>query len=108
MYMFELWRLYAFASIAMSLAGHIFSGKISHLFSILSSVEWASILCTGSIGCYKKVLFFSEKIAKVTHLHSNLLTWVVPKILLDRSCGYSGAVRIDLEDYVGRLFQACT
>ena len=26
---------------------------ISHSFSILSSVELASILCTGSIGCYQ-------------------------------------------------------
>ena len=26
---------------------------ISHSFSILSSVESASILCTGSIGCYQ-------------------------------------------------------
>ena len=26
----------------------------------------------------------------------------MPKILLDRSCGYSGAVRIDLEDYFGQ------
>ena len=44
MYMFELWRFNAFASIAMSLAGHIYC-------SMLSSVESASIYFTVSIGC---------------------------------------------------------
>ena len=53
MYMFELWRFDAFASIAMSLAGHIYWGKISHIFSILLSVESASFQCMGSIGRYK-------------------------------------------------------
>ena len=50
LYMLELWR---FSVIALN---HNVSGRshfieiISHLFSILSSVESASILCTGSIG----------------------------------------------------------
>ena len=46
--------------------------------------------------------FFKNKIANVAHLRSNLHTCVVPKVLWDRSCGYSGAVRIDLEDYFGQ------
>ena len=34
---------------------------ISHLFSILSSVESASIPCTSSIGCYQlRPVFFGE------------------------------------------------
>ena len=37
------------------------SGKISHHFSILASVESASISCTGSIGRYKNVPFFFRK-----------------------------------------------
>ena len=53
---------------------------ISHPFSILFSVELASISCTGSIGRYKKrPVFFFEKIANVRHLHINLRTCVVPK-----------------------------
>ena len=52
-YMSELWR---FSVIALN---HDVSGKshfteiISHSFSILTSVESASILCTGSIGHYQ-------------------------------------------------------
>ena len=35
--------------------------KISHLFSILSSVESASISCTSSIGCFQlRSVFFAE------------------------------------------------
>ena len=45
---------------------------------------------------------FSEKTANVTHLRNSLRTCVVPKNLWDRSCGYGGAVRIDLEDYFGQ------
>ena len=56
MYMLELWGFNAFASIAMSLAGHIYWERISHLFIILLSVESASIAFTGSIGRYKWVL----------------------------------------------------
>ena len=55
---------------------------ISHSFSILSSVESASIPCTGSIGCYQQRLVFFAKIAIVTHLRINLRTCVVPKNLL--------------------------
>ena len=53
LYMLELWR---FSVIALN---HNVSGRshfteiISHAFSILSSVELASILCTGSIGRYQ-------------------------------------------------------
>ena len=55
---------------------------ISHSFSILSSVESASIPCMGSIGVINNVLFFFAKIAIVTHLRINLRTCVVPKNLL--------------------------
>ena len=44
-------------------------------------------------------VFFSEKIGNVTHLRSKLRTFVMSKILYDRSCGYSEAVRVDSEDY---------
>ena len=53
LYMLELWR---FSVIALN---HDVSGRshfteiISHSFSILSSVESASIPCTGSIGHYQ-------------------------------------------------------
>ena len=53
LYMLELWR---FSVIALN---HDVSGRshfieiISHLYSILSSVESASIPCTGSIGRYQ-------------------------------------------------------
>ena len=52
LYMFDLWR---FSVIALN---HDVSGRshfteiISHSFSSLSSVESASIRCTGSIGRY--------------------------------------------------------
>ena len=55
---------------------------ISHLFSILSSVESASIPCTSSIGCYQLCPVFSVKIAIVTHLCMKLRTCLVPKNLL--------------------------
>ena len=55
---------------------------ISHSFSILLSVESASILCTSSIRCYQKHPVFSVKIAIVTHLRMKLRTWVVHKNLL--------------------------
>ena len=69
---------------------------------MLLSVELTSISCTGSLGRCKSCPVFSEKIANVTHLRSNLSTCVVPKILWKRSCGYSAAVRVDLEDYFGQ------
>ena len=47
---------------------------------------------------------FLAKIANVTHLRINLHTCVVPKILWDRSCGYSGAVRIDSKGYFGQIW----
>ena len=56
--MLELWR---FSVIALN---HDVSGRshfteiISHSFSILSSVESASIPCTGSIGVINNVPFF--------------------------------------------------
>ena len=56
-----------------------FTEVISHLFSILSSVESTSIPCTGSIGCYQYRPAFFAKIVNVTHLHINLRTCVVPK-----------------------------
>ena len=55
---------------------------ISHSFSILSSVESASIPCTSSIGCYQERLVFLAKIAIVTHLRINLCTCVVPENLV--------------------------
>ena len=55
---------------------------ISHSFSILSSVESASIPCMSSFGCYQKRHVFSVKIAIVTHLRMKLRTWVMPKNLL--------------------------
>ena len=55
---------------------------ISHSFSILSSVESASIPCTSSIGCYPLRPVFSMKIAIVTHLRMELRTCVMPKNLL--------------------------
>ena len=80
--MLELWR---FSVIALN---HDVSGRshfteiISHSFSILSSVESASIPCTGSIGRYQLRPLFLAKIANVTHLRINLRTCVVPKNLL--------------------------
>ena len=65
--MLELWR---FSVIALN---HDVSGRshyfeiISHSFSILSSVESASIPCTGSIGGYQLRPIFLAKIATVTH-----------------------------------------
>ena len=55
---------------------------ISHSFSILSSVESASIPCTSSVGCYQEGPIFLAKIAIVTHLRTNLHTCVVPKNLV--------------------------
>ena len=55
---------------------------ISHSFSILLSVESASIPCTSSIGCYQYRPIFLVKIAIVTHLCMKLRTCVVPKNLL--------------------------
>ena len=55
---------------------------ISHLFSILSSVESASIPCMSSFGCYQQRPVFSVKIAIVTHLRMKLRTCVLPKNLL--------------------------
>ena len=55
---------------------------IGHSFSILSSVESASILCTSSIGCNQERLVFLAKIAIVTHLRINLRTCVVPENLV--------------------------
>ena len=56
---------------------------ISHSFSILSSVESASIPCTSSIGYYQKhPVFFLAKIAIVAHLRINLRTCAVPKYLV--------------------------
>ena len=52
----------------------------------------------GSQERFKPCPVLSEKIWNVTHLRSKLLTCVVSKILQDRSCGYSLAVRVDLED----------
>ena len=75
---------------------------ISHSFSILPSVELASILCTGSIECYQERPIFLAKIAIVTHLRINLCTCVVPKIWWDHSCGYSKAVRMDSTGYLAR------
>ena len=81
--MLELWR---FGVIALN---HDVSGRsyfteiISHSFPILSSVESASIPCTGSI--YRALSITSHffgKIAIVTHLRINLRTCVVPKNLL--------------------------
>ena len=43
-------------------------------------------------------------IANVTHLPTNLRTCEVPKILWDRSLGYSGAVRIDSKNYFGQMW----
>ena len=80
--MLELWR---FSVIALN---HDVSGRshfteiISHWFSILSSVETASIPCMSSIQLINNVPFFFAKIANVTHLRINLRTWVVPKNLL--------------------------
>ena len=51
---------------------------ISHSFSILSSVESASIPCMSSFGCP----VFSVKIAIVTHLRMKLCTCIMPKNLL--------------------------
>ena len=53
LYMLELWR---FSVIALNrdVSGRShFTEIISHLFSILSSVESAGISCTGSIGRYQ-------------------------------------------------------
>ena len=55
---------------------------ISHSFSILSSVESASIPCTSSFGCYQYCPGFSVKIAIVTHLRMKLRTCIMPKNLL--------------------------
>ena len=80
--MLELWR---FSVIALN---HDVSGRshfteiISHSFSILSSVESASIPCQVLSGFINNVLFFLAKIADVTHLRINLCTCVVPKNLL--------------------------
>ena len=80
--MLELWR---FSVIALnndvSGMSH-FTEIISRSVSILSSVEWASIPCTGSIWRYQLCPFFFAKIANVTHLRINLRTCVVPKNLL--------------------------
>ena len=65
--------------IAISLVHGTFAEKVSHHFTILSSVESTSISCTGSLGRHKLRPFFPTKISKVTHLHSNLRTCVVPK-----------------------------
>ena len=56
---------------------------ISHLFSILSSVESASIPCTSSVGCYQQRPGFLAKIAIVTHLRINLRTCVLPENLVE-------------------------
>ena len=76
--------------------------KVSHHFTILSSVVSTSISCTGSLGRHKSRPFFSGKKANVTHLRSNLRTCMVRYILWDRSCSYRAAVRVDLEDYFGQ------
>ena len=55
---------------------------ISHSFSILSSVEWASIPCTSSVVCYQERPVFLAKIAIAMHLLINLRTCVVPKNLV--------------------------
>ena len=56
---------------------------ISRSFSILSSVESASIPCTSSVGCYQeRPVFFFAKIAIVTHLRINLRTRVMPENLM--------------------------
>ena len=77
--MFGPWRFSAFASNCdVTSRSHLLK-IISHPFSILMSVESASIPFTGSIGLYKYGPIFSSKIANVTHLGINLLTCVVPK-----------------------------
>ena len=60
--MLEVWR---FSVIALNhnVSGRLyFTEIISHSFSILSSVESASIRCTGSIGRYQyRPVFFLQK-----------------------------------------------
>ena len=51
-------------------------------FSILSSVESASIPCTSSVGRYQERPVFWAKIAIVTHLPMNLRTCLVSKNLV--------------------------
>ena len=55
---------------------------ISHSFSILSSVESASIPCTSSVGCYQERPVFLAKIVIVMHLRINIRTCVVPENLV--------------------------
>ena len=61
-----------------------FTEIISHSYSILLSVEPASIPCMGFIGSYqlRPVFFFLAKIAIVTHMRINLRTYVVSKNLV--------------------------
>ena len=55
---------------------------ISHSFSILSSVESASIPCMSSFGCYQYRPVFLVKKAIVMDLRMKLCTCVMPKNLL--------------------------
>ena len=76
---------------------------ISHSFSILSSVESASIPCMCSFGCYQQRPVFLVKIAIVTHLRMKLRTCVLPK----KSAGtilaaIVKAVRMDSSGYFGQ------